>query len=308
MAAESLFDVLRRKRTGEAPDEGGRIAGVDEVRRVRLLRVWYFLGLPVLLGFLLGWLKVGRAASWPVEVSLAYWIGTALLSTGMLASATALLAPLLRRLRFPFWLTVTLGMFAGGFVLRYALHGWRLLLREYLYSPIVTDTAVRVVHALDRVPSNALLWILPNLVFLYVLRMPLFGYRWPGPGAEGAIAALTGFPLPPPRMNFMNRMRPERRGALLALEADGHYLRVHTTAGSDLISYRFSDAIGEVGGDEAGARVHRSWWVAQRAVDTAGRGRAVIRLVNGLEVPVSRSYQVHARARGWIAGGTAAID
>ena len=43
---------------------------------------------------------------------------------------------------------------------------------------------------------------------------------------------------------------------LLALEAEDHYLRVHTDAGSDLIILRPADAIAETDG-LAGARVHR---------------------------------------------------
>lgn len=96
----------------------------------------------------------------------------------------------------------------------------------------------------------------------------------------------------------MERVRADRRGALLALEAQGHYLRVYTDAGSDLILYRFSDAVLDVAGDD-GAQVHRSWWVASRAIGVH-RHRDHLQLVNGIEVPVSRSFRVVARQRQWI--------
>jgi DNA-binding LytR/AlgR family response regulator len=97
----------------------------------------------------------------------------------------------------------------------------------------------------------------------------------------------------------MERVRPERRGALLALKAEGHYLQVHTDAGSDLILYRLSDALLEVDAAD-GAQVHRSWWVAARAL-SGQKHRDRLTLVNGIEVPVSRSFCVEARRRGWLA-------
>lgn len=100
----------------------------------------------------------------------------------------------------------------------------------------------------------------------------------------------------------MERVRAERRGPILALEAEGHYLRVHTDAGSDLILYRLSDALLEVA-TEDGAQVHRSWWVAARALSDQ-RHRDHLQLCNGVEIPVSRSFRVAARQRGWLASGT----
>jgi DNA-binding LytR/AlgR family response regulator len=96
----------------------------------------------------------------------------------------------------------------------------------------------------------------------------------------------------------MERVRPERRGTLLALKAEGHYLQVYTDAGSDLILYRLSDALLEVGAGD-GAQVHRSWWVASSALSPQ-RHRDRLVLTNGIEVPVSRSFRVAARQRGWL--------
>jgi hypothetical protein len=109
-------------------------------------------------------------------------------------------------------------------------------------------------------------------------------------GPEGA---------PPPR--FLDRLPPKLRGAeLYAVEAEDHYLRLHTSKGSDLILMRLSDAIVELDGIE-GARTHRSWWVARDAVVAArrGDGRAVLALKSGAEAPVSRSYAKTLRDEGW---------
>lgn len=103
----------------------------------------------------------------------------------------------------------------------------------------------------------------------------------------------------PPR--FLERLPLRLRGAdVFAVEAEDHYLRIHTDRGSDLILMRLSDAVAELEGIE-GARAHRSWWVARAAVAEVerGDGRAVFTLKSGLRVPVSRTYARALRAAGW---------
>jgi len=100
---------------------------------------------------------------------------------------------------------------------------------------------------------------------------------------------------------FFERFPPRLRGAMLyAVEADDHYLRLHTSQGADLILMRLSDAIAELEGIE-GAQTHRSWWVAREGVEDARRfdGRAALTLKDGAEVPVSRTYVRALRQAGW---------
>lgn len=100
---------------------------------------------------------------------------------------------------------------------------------------------------------------------------------------------------------FLQRLPIRLQGAdLYAVEAQDHYLRLHTSKGADLILMRLSDAIGELEGIE-GAQTHRSWWVAKEGVDEArrGDGRAILRLKDGAEVPVSRTYVRALRQAGW---------
>ena len=103
----------------------------------------------------------------------------------------------------------------------------------------------------------------------------------------------------PPR--FLERLPVRLRGAeIYAIEAQDHYLRLHTSKGSDLILMRLSDAIAELDGIE-GARTHRSWWVAKAALADArkGDGRALLKLKDGTAAPVSRSYSAALRKAGW---------
>ncbi len=110
-------------------------------------------------------------------------------------------------------------------------------------------------------------------------------------------AAMPGAQAP----KFLARLPAQLAGAdLYAVEAEDHYLRLHTSQGQDLILMRLGDAIEELEGLE-GAQTHRSWWVAKAAVADAERmdGRAVLTLKDGAEVPVSRGFAKALRSAGW---------
>ena len=116
------------------------------------------------------------------------------------------------------------------------------------------------------------------------------------------IASLVQALAHPPPPKFLERLPLKLRGAeVWAVEAEDHYLRLHTSKGQDLILLRLADAIDELAGIE-GAQVHRSWWVARDAIADArrGDGRATLTLKDGSEVPVSRTYAKMLRERGWI--------
>ena len=87
----------------------------------------------------------------------------------------------------------------------------------------------------------------------------------------------------------------------MCLRTEDHYLRIHTTAGSDLILFRLKDALAELDGAD-GRQVHRSYWVARDAIETSERkGRKVILVLkNGENVPVSESFMPAVRDAGWL--------
>jgi hypothetical protein len=104
-----------------------------------------------------------------------------------------------------------------------------------------------------------------------------------------------------PPARFLARLPSRLAGAQLwAVQAEDHYLRLHTSQGEDLVLMRLADALVELEGIE-GARTHRSWWVARDAVEAAERaeGRAVLTLKGGLRAPVSRAYAKALGAAGW---------
>lgn len=116
---------------------------------------------------------------------------------------------------------------------------------------------------------------------------------------RAARAASAAAPAPP---KFLERLPLKLRGAeVWAVEAEDHYLRLHTSKGQDLILLRLADAVDELAGIE-GMQVHRSWWVARDAIEAArrGDGRATLTLKDGSQVPVSRTYARNLRERNWI--------
>ncbi|WP_298746123.1 LytTR family DNA-binding domain-containing protein [uncultured Brevundimonas sp.] len=92
------------------------------------------------------------------------------------------------------------------------------------------------------------------------------------------------------------------RARLIAVEAEDHYLRIHTEAGSALVLMRMSDALEALSGLD-GFRTHRSWWVARTAVETARwkGGRGELALSNGSAAPVSRTYAAALKGADWAA-------
>ena len=105
----------------------------------------------------------------------------------------------------------------------------------------------------------------------------------------------------PPRAPFLDRLPAAWNGELVALEMEDHYVRAHGPGGSRLILMRMRDAEAELA-DVDGMRVHRSWWVARRAVERAVRaGRNyVLHLQGGVEAPVARDRVAALRAAGWL--------
>jgi hypothetical protein len=102
---------------------------------------------------------------------------------------------------------------------------------------------------------------------------------------------------------FMRRLPPGRRGQLIALSAELHYLRVYTTLGDSLILQGFGAALDQLG-PQAGIRIHRSHWIDPTFVADVmrERGRTSVRLSNGLVLPVARNRRAEVAAN--LAGET----
>lgn len=102
----------------------------------------------------------------------------------------------------------------------------------------------------------------------------------------------------PERPKLLDRIPLAKRGMLIRLEVEDHYVRVITDNGSEMLLMRLADAIAEAGD---GRQTHRSHWVSvagARALEreTGKNGRLFLLSGDGARVPVSRSHMAAVQA------------
>ena len=90
---------------------------------------------------------------------------------------------------------------------------------------------------------------------------------------------------------LLDRMPFDKRGPLVSISSEDHYIRVCTTKGEELVLMRLVDAIREVGATK-GLQVHRSHWVALDQISAVDKkkDKATLGMAHGQDIPVSRSY------------------
>jgi hypothetical protein len=235
---------------------------------------------------------------------------------GIAAAAGALLAfvgamdsgamPLVTRLLY--WVP----MMMGGGLLGHAMSLLVVKIPRANVNPWLFGSILSVALA---IPATFVVWGYTNLIF--GTRMPLsmlpnlFGSVLVLSAAMTALMVLVNWPgrvthapapgAPAPAVRFVERLPAKVKGAVIyAVSAEDHYLRLHTSKGSELILMRLSDAISELDGLE-GAQTHRSWWVAREAVESVKRAgdRVTLQLKGGAEAPVSRPNVRALREAGW---------
>ena len=102
-----------------------------------------------------------------------------------------------------------------------------------------------------------------------------------------------------PEARLMLRLPPEKRGELLYMSMQDHYVEIVTAKGRELVLLRLADAISEAG-STTGIQVHRSHWAAFSAIATTRRdgGKTSVVMSDGTELPVSRTYAKALREAG----------
>jgi hypothetical protein len=242
------------------------------------------------------------AGDWPRTLVVVILVGAVLALSGAFHTSEL---PLVGR--FAYWLALVLG---GAFLGRYG--GRRLIPSPWWETRPIT--VVGLMTLLIGLPMTLVAAVGNNWIRRGQLGL---WYVWdvlPACLATTAVLTILVFLVqrraavethdapkgaPPPR--FLGRLPAKLAGAdLWAIEAQDHYLRLHTSKGDDLILMRLADALVELEGIE-GARTHRSWWVARNALVSAERaeGRATLILTGGLKAPVSRAYVKPLREAGW---------
>ena len=132
-----------------------------------------------------------------------------------------------------------------------------------------------------------LLYVLP--VGLAIGTVTYLAFGAPAGGEE---------PISPALNPLLERLRVEKRGPVVRMSMQDHYVEVVTTRGRELVLMRMADAAAAMG--ETGLRIHRSHWVARDHVACARRegAQAVVTASDGAELPVSRSYVADLKAAG----------
>ncbi len=220
--------------------------------------------------------------------------------------------------RMAFWLTVMLTGALIGMAVAMMVKAWGGLARWRWAEALAISVLMSVPQTLVviaarslvfdlQVPANSGITIMFGFVLFICVVMVSLDYAMTKDGRAGPVPFVpqgpaSSSPVASPEERFRERLPHGLRTArLLALEAEDHYLRVHTDSGSGLILLRMADAVAELEAVE-GAQTHRSWWVARAAVVSSerGSGRATLTLKGGQEVPVSRSFYKGLVANGWL--------
>ena len=204
------------------------------------------------------------------------------------------LEPLARHL---YWVLVVIGSAAAGHIAgtstEYLLQrlGWsplpRLAMAALVAACAVFIVVVAVLLGFGFEPGAG------DLLLLYAQCAAVVGgvtFLLYGTGAHDARPEAPVVP------KLLARLPHAKRGRLMRLAAQDHYVDVVTTNGRTLVPMRFGQAIAE-SAPEPGMQVHRSHWVALHAVSGRCRknDRSGLRLSDGSFVPIGRKFRAAAR-------------
>lgn len=235
------------------------------------------LGVGVGVGVLLGLMgPFGSFFNDGPAVRIAYWVGSITCGMALFGLLTRLAALGARRIGAPDWTIAPVVILVGS-----ALHG--LPLRW---------VAVSLWPGIAQIVSP-LAWYGQCVAIATPIVVAYYFIRVRSPALAPAREVLVPAPAAIPAAD---------RGAVLYLKMEDHYVRVRTEHGARLEMGPLARVTAGLSGVE-GLQVHRSWWVARRAIQGVERdGRNLrLRLIDGETAPVSRASVARLRAAGWLA-------
>ena len=232
------------------------------------------------LGLLFAWFGVYDTGRLPFPARFAYWAAS--IGVGVLSSIW--LMPEVFERRFPnqhVLVKIAIAATAVSIPVTVALLG----INYYAFGDSIADTNWATQFAYVLVVS---LVLTAGFAFAELFERTIATRAADGPN--------------PAAPAFVDRLPARLRTAhIYAVSAEDHYLRVHTSAGEELILMRLGDAIRELEGIE-GLQIHRSWWVAREGLAESERvnGKLVLKLKSGAAAPVSRTYRKSIETAGWL--------
>ncbi len=152
---------------------------------------------------------------------------------------------------------------------------------------------------LVRAVSEFTQFVVPLILTWYLINAPsLLQLASAGERQDQAQQADPKEHQPSPELTELWAKIPGRLGReLVALSAELHYTRVHTTLGETLVLFPFGRAV-DLLQDANGMQIHRSHWVSLDQIDevTTRNGRVFCKMIGGPSLPVSRSYRAALKA------------
>lgn len=270
---------------------------IDRIKNFGTAKCIFLLGVPLLMGFLLGWNQVGMLKPWPTRtLAVLYWsvaiVGIWLLTYGIYVF-------ICRRVVQPVGPT---GFLQWGLTAAFLAQNLYRPFNSYLaqgFAWLFEMDAARVAPPWPTDFGNFLEWqwaFLPFII-LWLLSGALADTLCPnafltGVPKLGKDADREHVPSKKSASGLKDYIDQLPVGSLISLSAEDHYVRVHSVSGEERFLARFSEALDLVSAQD-GLRIHRSYWTAYvHIADWETRdGKSSVRLTDGRRLPVSARYK-----------------
>ncbi len=274
--------------------------------------VFLYLVPPLLMALPLGMYRAGIGL--PIPLSLVLWASVCLISWWLSEAFSHVASRVLRPWHPSLWLVLILGYLMNLWIS--SLYNVPIVAALIEFGRVPRSPDLMAYFALDRNlfdpdylwmlfrggAAGLVVWLTANMLFDRVTGTERFSGSAPVPVAPLPRPAPLAEPVPPvaptapaprelapPRFfSRLEKLRGLQPDDLLAVEAEDHYVHVHSRRGKELIYYRFRDVLEELR-DWDGLHVHRSVWLrraAVTAVEENGRSTWVV-LESGARLPVS---------------------
>lgn len=240
----------------------------------------YFFGIAVVLGLLFATIgELDEGASWWSHYLI--WQLQTLIPMALFVGCHLLLGQFSFAANLNPWLQLLISGGLGAVLFTPINLGLDVVLQgEVLMDQQILSALLSEITSMG--PTAMISWVAINAPWV-------LGYRFEAAPNTTSVERSAGVTAAQP--HFMSLIPEDKRGELLYLKADLHYLSVYSSQGHALVLYNLRDAIDELP-EDVGFQCHRSYWVCLQQVASLERtGRqGEIELKDGSKVPVSRSF------------------